>query len=242
MLALASGPLDEADALVEHVRALGDRVQPEIALPVYRLQWHTLCDFRGSLADVEPAIADLCATRPARPVFRCALAQVQARLGRTQEAARTLAELGRDDFSGVPFDQEWLLGMSLLAEASALLGDAASARLYEVLHPWSALNVVDQCEAIRGSVSRYLGLLAVTMQRLDEAERHFEAALTMNRRMGFRPWLAYTETDYARMLLTRDRPGDRERAGELLGTALATYRRLGMESHARSAEQLAAGT
>ena len=232
MLAVASGPLDEADAIVEQVRALGERVQPEMALPVYHLQRHTLCEFRGSLEDVEPAILDLCATRPARAVFRCALAQVHARSGRSEEAARTLGELARDNFAAVPFDQEWLLAMSFLAEASALLGHTASAaHLYEKLVPWSALNVVDQCEAIRGSVGRYLGLLATTMGRWEEAARHFEDALTMNRRMRFRPWLALTERDYAGMLLVRDGPGDRARARDLVASARATYRELGMESH-----------
>jgi DNA-binding SARP family transcriptional activator len=228
MLAIATGPFDEAEAIVDHTRALGERVQPELAMPVYHLQRHTLCEFRGGLEDVEPAIVDLCATRPARTVFRCALAQLQARLGRSEEAARTLDEVMRDE---VPFDQEWLLAMSFLAETSALLGDTASAdRLYETLRPWSALNVVDQCEGLRGSVGRYLGLLATTTERWEEAERHFEDALTMNRRMGFRPWLAVTEGDYAQMLLARDGPGDRDRARELAATAEATYRELGITS------------
>jgi hypothetical protein len=51
----------------------------------------------------------------------------------------------------------------------------------------------------------------------------------MNTRMGARPWLAHTQDDYARMLLARAGPGDRERAQELLDAALATYRELGME-------------
>jgi tetratricopeptide (TPR) repeat protein len=47
---------------------------------------------------------------------------------------------------------------------------------------------------------------------------------------GARPWLAHTQDDYARMLLARAGPGDRERAQELLDAALATYRELGMET------------
>jgi hypothetical protein len=50
----------------------------------------------------------------------------------------------------------------------------------------------------------------------------------MNRRMRFRPWLAVTETDYARMLLVRDGPGDRARARDLTASAEETYRELGM--------------
>lgn len=61
----------------------------------------------------------------------------------------------------------------------------------------------------------------------------------MNTRMGARPWLAHTQDDYARMLLDRDRPGDRERAQELLNQALSTYCELGMESYATSVSALA---
>jgi tetratricopeptide (TPR) repeat protein len=137
--------------------------------------------------------------------------------------------LARDGFSGLPFDQEWLYGMSLLAEACHLLGDSASATtLYRLLLPWAAFSAADHPEGFRGSVSRYLGLLATTSQRWKEAERHFEEALEANAEMGARPWLAYTEHDYARMLHARNGRGDRERADALLDAARTTYRDLGM--------------
>jgi DNA-binding SARP family transcriptional activator/tetratricopeptide (TPR) repeat protein len=240
MLALAAGRLSEAEELVSQAYALGEHAQPTAATPVYRLQRYTLCDFRGSLEDVEADICDLAAQYPARLVFRCALALLQARLGRTREAKRALDDLAGDDFSGLPFDQEWLYGMSLLAETSALLGHTDSAPvLYRLLVPWATLNVADVGEGIRGSVSRYLGLLAMTTKRRDEAERHFESALTMNAKMGARPWLAHTQNDYAQMLHACNGPGDRERAQELLDAALGIYRELGMETYAARAAVLA---
>jgi hypothetical protein len=42
-----------------------------------------------------------------------------------------------------------------------------------------------------------------------------------------RPWLAYTLSDYAEMLVARGAPGDRKRAEELLSCGGATYRELG---------------
>jgi hypothetical protein len=59
--------------------------------------------------------------------------------------------------------------------------------------------------------------------------------------MGARPWLAHTETDYARMLHARDGRGDRERAQALLDAAQTTYRELGMDSHLASAAAIAQG-
>jgi DNA-binding SARP family transcriptional activator len=242
MLALAAGRLDEAEQLVPQALALGERALPEGAIPVYRLQWYTLCDFRRSLDEVEPGIRELIADYPARRVFRCALAHLEARLGRTPAAASMVDELVGDNCSALPFDQEWLFGMSLLAEASALVGDGRSAAvLYESFAPWGALNAVDQGEGIRGSVSRYLGLLATTLERWSNAAEHFEDALVMNERMGARPWLAHTRHDFARMLLRREGSGDAERAATLLSDAIAVYRELGMAPWIARAEALRAG-
>jgi tetratricopeptide (TPR) repeat protein len=240
MLALARGRLDEGEALAEQAFAVGERAQPAMAIPIYRLHRYTVCDFRGRLEEVEGELADLVAAHPARPVFRCVLAHVHVRLGRSAEARKALADLSADDFSPLPFDQEWLYATSLLAETCGLLGENESAAvLYRLLAPRATLNAADPHEGIRGSVSRYLGLLATTMKRWDEADRHFEDALGANERMGFRPWLAHTQRDYARMLLTRTGPGDRERAAELLDAALVTYRELGMEPHVAEASALA---
>jgi uncharacterized protein HemY len=118
-------------------------------------------------------------------------------------------------------------------------GDTA-ADIYALLAPWAALNAADPHEGFRGSVARYLGQLAATSAQWDDAERHFEAALIANTNMGATAWVALTQLDFARMLLARDGPRDRERARELAAAALATCRELGLEGYAPEAE-LAAG-
>ena len=230
MLALATGKFAEAETLMAVALEFGERALPEAAIPHYELHRYALADFRGQLEVVEPQVRGLAVAHPARPVFRCALAHVEARLGRLSEAQRALDDLAADD-SVLPFDQEWLYGMSLLAETAALVGDTeAAARLYPMLVPWAAFNAVDVAEGFRGSVARYLGILATTTGRLDDAQLHFEDALAANERMGALPWLALTQNDYARMLFTRDRAGDRDRAQELLDGALATFAQLGMQA------------
>jgi tetratricopeptide (TPR) repeat protein len=161
-------------------------------------------------------------------------------LGRRAEAERALDALGRDAFSVLPFDQEWLYGMSLLAETSALLGDAGTAAvLYRLLYPWAGLNAADPPEVTRGSISRYLGLLSTTLGDHDHAATHYEHAIAINANIGAAPWLAHTQTDYARTLLARNAPGDRDHADELLNTALATYQDLDMYIYATQASTLA---
>ena len=75
---------------------------------------------------------------------------------------------------------------------------------------------------------RGLGILAGTLGQWDTAAGHFEDALELNERMGTRLWVAHGHFDFALMLLERARPGDRERASELLSTAGASANELEM--------------
>ena len=154
-----------------------------------------------------------------------------------------LDELARDCPTFIPFDQEWLYGMSLLADVAVALDDTRSATvLYRLLLPWASLNAADFPETTRGSVSRYLGLLAMALGHPEDAETHYQHAISMNREMRTRPWLAQTQRDYARMLLRRNAPGDRVHAHELLNTAFRTFGELGMNSNAADTAALVDGS
>ena len=79
------------------------------------------------------------------------------------------------------------------------------------------------------SIDALLGLLCVTLGRLDEAEVHFESALSFCRRAGYRPELAWTCCDFAEALIQRNARHDRRRAEELLGEGLALVKEMGMQ-------------
>ena len=238
MVALASGRLVEGEQLAIEAFAVGERAQPEMAIPVYRLQRYMLCDFRETLDELEPGIRELVDTYPARRAFRCVLAHLHVRLGRLPEAQRALDELAREEFAAMPFDQEWLYGMSLLAETCAALPDPDSAEvLYRLLLPWASFNATDHPEGMRGAVARYLGLLATAMERWEDAEQQFGAALALNGRMGLRTWLAHTQLDYARMLIARGSRDD-DRVRMLLEQAGSIYREIGLHASAARAASL----
>jgi len=108
---------------------------------------------------------------------------------------------------------------------------ARAATLHQLLLPYAGRTVViSNAAACYGALSHYLGALATTLARWDEAAQHFEDALAMNARMDARPWLAHTQYQYATMLLARDQSGDRDKAVALLKAALATARALGMRA------------
>ena len=73
-----------------------------------------------------------------------------------------------------------------------------------------------------------LGLLSVTLGRLDQAVAHFEDSLEFCRKAGYRPNLAWTGYDYADALLQRNEPGDRDKATSLLNESLSISTELGM--------------
>jgi tetratricopeptide (TPR) repeat protein len=238
MLDLASGRFDEAEKRIYEALALGERSIGVFAIPAFQLHMYALRTSQGRAAEVESTLRATVAEFPARPFIRCALVLLYAELGRTDEARREFNELARSQFAAIPFDIEWLYAMSLLAEACALLDDGdAATELNRLLLPYANFNAVDAPEGMRGSVSRYLGQLATTLKRFDDAQTHFEDAIAMNERVGARPWLAHTQHDYARMLLARNTSGGRERAEELLDQAHATYLELGMESYAAKASE-----
>jgi tetratricopeptide (TPR) repeat protein len=82
----------------------------------------------------------------------------------------------------------------------------------------------------RGAVARYLGLLAATLGRREDAIRHFEHALETNTRVQAPPWIARSLLDLARALLARGRPADERRAIDMLRRAERQARELGMRS------------
>ncbi|UCD58839.1 MAG: tetratricopeptide repeat protein, partial [Candidatus Hydrogenedentota bacterium] len=123
-------------------------------------------------------------------------------------------------------------------QAAAYLGDAARAAvLYELLKPYGggAIHGFGTC---MGPTSGHLGRLAATMGRWAEAEQHFEDALAMSARMGARPWTAWIQRHYARMLMTRNEPGDRTKALSLANEALAAANEFGMQPILRHAIEL----
>jgi DNA-binding SARP family transcriptional activator len=240
MLALARGEFDRG----EHVSAQGyayGKNSTGIALPTVLVHEYILGMVRGDPAALEPLLRTAASDYPARPFFRAMLAHHYAILGRRPEAEQALAELALDEFAGLPLDSEWLYGVSFLAETTALLGDVERVdSLYRLLMPYAALNTVNVPEGMRGSMWRYLALLAASKESWSDADHHFSRALEANERMGLRPWLAHTQEDYARMLLGRD--GNSTRGVELVDFAVATYRELGMQMDAsRAAELRSAG-
>jgi class 3 adenylate cyclase/tetratricopeptide (TPR) repeat protein len=232
MRALMKGHFADSERLAQEGLALGQRLQTENAAGIFGLQMFTLRREEGRLKELEPVVRYFVQQHSGAAAWRPGLALIYSELERMEEARTEFEHLAQHDFTDLPRDALWMACMTYLVDVCTFLEDRArAATLYQLLLPYAGRTVVvGNAAACYGALSRYLGALATTLGRWDEAAQHFEDALAMNTRMEARPWLAHTQYQYATMLLARDQAGDCEKARELLKAALATARELGMRA------------
>jgi DNA-binding NarL/FixJ family response regulator len=240
MLALFEGRLEEAERLAREAFEFGGRMPGLDAEGIYGLQMFSVRREQGRLAELAPVVAHFVQRTAAAATWRPGLALVYSELGLSAEARAEFEKIAAEGFERIPNDARWVTCMTYLAEVCTFLGDAdRAAVLYAELAPFEGRNLMAPPNIVCfGSASRHLGALAATMRRWADAERHFEAGLEMNARQGARPWLAHTQHQYARMLLSRNAIGDRERAIALLDDALTGAQEIGMVALAARAAAL----
>ncbi|MFQ5593938.1 MAG: AAA family ATPase [Anaerolineae bacterium] len=238
--ALLHGHFEEGERLAQQALDIGQQMGVENADGTFGVQMFTIRREQGRLPEMAPVVKHFVERYDQATTWRPGLALIYSDLGMEPEARAEFEHLAADGFASLSQDALWVATVTYLAEVCAFLGDAErAATLYQLLLPYDGLNVVVGFAATcYGATSRYLGLLAATMSRWEEAERHFEDALEMNARMGARPWLAHTQHQYAAMLLARGQAGDRARATSLLDQALATAGELGMQALVEKVETL----
>ncbi len=200
---------------------------------------HLLRREQGRLDELVPVLEAELQQRPVQPLLCAQLAQAYAETGRLSQARDLVVAFAAPGYDQVRRrDWVWAEESFLLSEVAGVLGDPElAADLYGALVPYVGRSTSISFHPYIGVFDRYLGLLATALGRHDEAERLFEAAQVQYRRMQSPPWIARTNYDFARLLLTRNGAGDRARAAELLSAALETARELGMT---RLLEEIAA--
>jgi len=236
---LLSGRIAEAESLSLELLALGESSGQPDARAYFRIQRFQIRFEQGRLDELESSLAKSVARHPEAhelPLLEAMLALVYAELDRDDQARLMLERLAT---SAPPYTKSQTVHvLTSMAMVAAHLRDRSSAEvLYDPLLPYA-----DLIDALGlpgwGAVAHHLALLAMLMDRFDEAEARFAAAEATHERIGAPTWLARTRLEWARMLLTRRLPGDIERAGELLGQALTAARLLGLQNVERRAVEL----
>ena len=190
---------------------------------------------QGRLAElVEPVERLARADGPVGVSWRTTLPFTLVEAGEPERARAAYDAVAADDFSGAPSSLFRLTGLVCLAETCAALGDADGAeRLIARLEPHADRLVQTAFSGCWGSVRRFLGLLAVTAGRPEEARAHFEAALEHHVALEAPALVARTRCDLGELLAGL---GERERGLELLAAGGAAAAELGMARLAARAD------
>jgi tetratricopeptide (TPR) repeat protein len=202
---------------------------------IYGIQIFTIRREQARLREIAPIVKLFIEQHSSSAAWGPGLAIIYSELDLKSETLAEFESLAANDFAGLPRDALWVTCIAYLSEVCAYLGDVDRAVfLYQLLLPYDGRTIVAGFFSVcLGAVSRYLGILAGTMSRWDDAETHFEDALKLNTRIAARPWLAHTQFQFAIMLLSRGHTKDKARAVSLLNDALEIARELGMKSLAK---------
>ena len=185
-----NGHFDEAERIARESLRIAEAAGAPEARAFFLSQLFAVRREQGRLAELAEPLERL--ARGPGPVgvsWRSTLPYILVEAGELERARVAYEAVAADDFSGLPGSLFRLTGLICLAEACAALGDAEGAEALSArLEPHADRLVQTGFSGCWGSVRRFLGVLAATAGRPDEARAHFEAALDRHRRSTPRGW------------------------------------------------------
>jgi DNA-binding SARP family transcriptional activator/tetratricopeptide (TPR) repeat protein len=240
LFALCDGRLDAAEAAANRANEIA-RTTEAGPSAVHGIQMFSIRREQGRLGEIAPLVRLIASGQTeADSVWRPALAVLLAEIGEVEAAQRELRALVDAGLGAIPRGGLGVGGLSYVADACALIEDAGlAAPIYEQLLAFEGQNMaVGSAVMCYGAADRMLGALATVMQRWDDAERHLENALVLNRRMGSPTWIAHTLYERARLALRRGPPQDPDAARQRVSEALDAARRIQLLRLVARIEQL----
>lgn len=238
MRALMQGRFADAEALNAEARGIGARTRDAAMLAnTVASQLFFIRLEQRAHPELESDVQGLASRYPELPAWRLALALTHLLTGRRADARREYERFAADEFAAVRRDGLFLPTLALLTELCATFDDAPRAKwLYELLQPYAdRVAVLGFAAVCMGSVSHYLGRLALLEGATDIARSHFTAAVAVNERIGDLPHLLRSKRDLARVLLAGGRDDDRTHALALREEVARTAAALGLPALAREA-------
>ena len=227
-LALLRGEWAGLEERIESLRELGLQSRREDAEGVYGAQMFTLNRLLGRLQHYEPIARQFLEGDSARQ-WKPGLMLLCDEIGLKPEARKLLDDLMADDGSGLCRDELLVACLVYATEVTCSLQCHQHAQgLYDRLAPYAGQVANHPTAVCFGATDLFLGMLATLTADGDAAERHFQAALTTNRRIRAWPMLAKTQYEYARWLSAQNDPETGKRARDLLQDAEQLASRLKM--------------
>ena len=202
LIAIGEGRFDDAETAAARALESGRRVGEEQAIGAYGMLMFCVRREQGRLREALPMLEQFVRDAPRANHWRPGLALLYAELDMREPCQAEFDSLEWHRALLPPTDGGTMTIVTMVAEVCVYLGDAKrAALLYDLLQGHAGANLLaDSSGPGLGSTDRLLGSLATVLERWDLAQRHFEAALAMDSRTGWRVWLAHTRYRYALML------------------------------------------
>ena len=166
-----NGHFEEAERIARESLRIAEAAGAPEARAFFLTQLFAVRREQGRLAELVDPLERL--SRVPGPVgvsWRSTLPFILVEAGEPERARVAYDAVAADDFAALPGSLFRLTGLICLAEACAALGDAAGAEsLHARLEPHADRLVQTGFSGCWGSVRRFLGLLAATAGRPDEA-------------------------------------------------------------------------
>jgi class 3 adenylate cyclase len=202
--ALAKGDLVDGERLTREALELGNAAGQPDALQVYGEHRSLVRAYQGRgderLVQLSRRGID---AYPRMAVWPASVAQLESHLGSREAAAAILRDAVESRLEQVGWDSLRLVTFTFYADAAARLHAAdAAALVHELLVPWRDQFVWTGACAY-GHVRLWLGLLAGTLGRDDEADEHFAFACRFHGDNGLKLWAARSHLGWAEALAVR---------------------------------------
>ncbi len=199
----------------------------------FRLGWMlTLLAVRrdqGRLAELEDMVRMAAAVASSMPAARYMLAFELAAAGAT-DAELAYGRIAGKQFADTPSGLQRLITLAMSVEACCAVGNTHDAEaLRAILLPLSDRHVqLGNGLAYWDSVAHLLGMLAIKLERWDEAQAHLGDALRRAQAIGAAGRGSHIQLHLAQALLGRGDVADAARITTLIDSASATAARIGL--------------
>lgn len=178
--------LDEAEANVGTLPDWDDQVLVRSTTELMQLVHVRRA--QGRLPEIIDPLRPIVEGIPLKAGFQATLAMALAEAGRSEEAAHLVELAAGKGLRGVPRNRMWSQTVAGLAVAAAKTGHRRIARdLYSELSPYRGRHIAAGWE-YHGAADDFLGHLALSLGRPEDAKAHLRDALVQYERLGALPW------------------------------------------------------
>ena len=218
--AVLRGDLERAEGLAVEALETGLELGRPDAVALYSVQLSSIRHHQGRLHELAPLIEQVLEETPALMAYRAALASAYSRSSQPERAVELLDEAVVSGM-GMRLDHSWTTAHAAWSNTAVLVGHDEVARIMRGRLEAFHAHVVTTKVTVQPVIAYNLGRLDHHLGSPDDAERWFDEADAVHRRLDSPLLIAYSDVARAELLVDRARADDLAQARRLAEGALA---------------------